>query len=62
MNRRKKAALYAIVLGSFGVHKFYLKQPVQGCVYLLFCWTGIPTIIGLVEGCVYLLLSDENVD
>lgn len=60
MSRRKKAALYAIFLGSFGAHKFYLKQPVQGTLYLLFCWTGIPTIIGLVEGCVYLLLSDEN--
>jgi TM2 domain-containing membrane protein YozV len=59
MNKREKAALYAIFLGSFGIHKFYLKQPVHGVLYLFFCWTGIPTILGLFEGFAYLFLPDE---
>ena len=29
-----------------------------GIVYILFCWTGIPSIIGLVEGIIYLCTDD----
>lgn len=54
------AGLLAILLGSLGVHKFYLNKPVWGIVYLLFCWSYIPGIIGLVEGIVYLCMSDNE--
>ncbi|OCL26995.1 hypothetical protein U472_05780 [Orenia metallireducens] len=52
------AALLAIFLGTFGIHKFYLDKTGQGIVYLLLCWTGIPTMIGLIEGLVYLSTND----
>jgi len=39
----------AVFLGHFGVHKFYLGENGWGVVYLLFCWTGIPTILGWIE-------------
>ena len=39
----------AICLGTFGVHHFYLRRDGIGLLYLLFCWTGIPTILGWVE-------------
>ena len=53
-------ALFGIILGSFGVHKFYLGKPVQGIVYLIFCWTFIPAVAGFIEGLVYLSMSDQD--
>ena len=54
------AGLLAILLGGLGIHKFYLGKVGLGVVYLLFCWTGVPEIIGLVEGIIYLTDSDES--
>lgn len=54
------AGLLAIFLGTFGAHKFYLGKPVQGIIYLLFCWTYIPGIIGFIEGIVYLASNEEK--
>ena len=54
------AGLFGILLGGLGIHKFYLGKVGLGIVYILFCWTGIPSIIGLVEGIIYLTLSDEE--
>jgi TM2 domain-containing membrane protein YozV len=54
------AALFAIFLGTFGIHKFYLGRVGWGIVYLLFFWTGIPTIVGLIEGIVYLVMSERD--
>ena len=54
------AALLAIFLGSLGVHKFYLGQTGRGVLYLIFCWTYIPAIIGFIEGIIMLCSKDEN--
>lgn len=48
------AGLLALFLGGLGVHKFYLGQPDMGILYLLFCWTFVPLVIGFIEGLVYL--------
>ena len=56
------AGLLALLIGGLGVHKFYLDQIGLGFVYLLFCWTGIPGIIALVEGILYLCATDEEFD
>ncbi|MBM3151472.1 MAG: NINE protein [Chloroflexi bacterium] len=53
------AALLAIFLGGLGGHKFYLGQIGAGILYLVFCWTGIPEIIGIVEGIIYLTMTDD---
>ena len=42
--------LLAIFLGIFGAHKFYAGRIGAGIVYLLFCWTLIPGIIGFFSG------------
>lgn len=52
------AGLLGIFLGGFGVHKFYMGKTGRGVLYLLFCWTGIPSIVGLIEGIIYLTESD----
>jgi TM2 domain-containing membrane protein YozV len=57
---RIAAALFAILLGGLGVHKFYLGRIGQGIFYLLFFWTFLPALIGLIEGIVYLASSDAD--
>jgi len=66
-NRTKKkkdktvAAILALLLGGFGVHRFYLGDW-RGIFYLLFIWTFIPHIVGVVEGILFLLWDEEKFD
>ena len=60
MTPRVVAALLAFFLGGLGLHKFYLGQIFQGIVYLLFCWTGFPSILGVIEAILYLIKSDQQ--
>ena len=41
--------LFALLLGSFGIHHFYLRRDGLGLLYLIFFWTGIPAFLGFVE-------------
>jgi hypothetical protein len=41
--------LLALFLGAFGIHHFYLRRTGLGILYLCFCWTGITSILGLIE-------------
>ena len=52
------AGILAILVGGIGVHKFYLGHIGMGILYLCFSWTGIPSLIGLVEGIIYLTMTD----
>ena len=56
---RIAAGVLGIVIGGIGIHKFYLGKVGMGILYLLFCWTGVPSIIALVEGIIYLTQTDE---
>ncbi len=56
---RVVAAILALCLGGLGAHHFYLGNYVRGIIYLVLCWTYIPTIVALVEGIIYLTQSDE---
>lgn len=61
---KKKNKVVAVVLaflfGSIGMHKFYLRRYVWGIVYLVFCSTGIPTIVSVVEALIMLGMSEET--
>jgi TM2 domain-containing membrane protein YozV len=59
MKNKMVAGILAILIGGLGVHKFYLGNIMPGVVYLLFCWTGIPSILALIEGIIYLMDTDE---
>lgn len=68
------AGILAILLGSFGVHKFYLGYQREGIILLVVTLAGIllscigvgiifvwvPQVIGIVEGVIYLTKSDEE--
>lgn len=57
---RLAAVLFAFFLGGFGFHKFYLGCTGMGVLYLLFCWTFIPAVVGVIEGILLLVMSDAE--
>lgn len=52
--------ILAILLGGLGVHRFYAGKILSGILYLLLCWTGIPGILGLIEGILALIRQDDD--
>ena len=54
------AGVLGLLLGGLGIHKFYLNKAGLGLVYILFCWTFIPAIIGAIEGIIYLVQDDNT--
>jgi TM2 domain-containing membrane protein YozV len=60
MKSKTTAGILAIILGGLGVHKFYLGKIGMGILYLVFCWTTIPALIGLIEGILYLTKTEEE--
>ncbi|MDM1350951.1 NINE protein [Myroides marinus] len=60
MKDRSLAAFLAFFFGTLGVHKYYLNRPIQGFLYVCFCWTYIPTALGIIEAIRYILMSDES--
>ncbi len=75
-DKKLVAGICAILLGSFGVHKFILGYQQEGIILLavtivawiiaiVTCGIGtplvmIPSIVGIVEGIMYLTKSDEE--
>ena len=49
MKDKNVAAILAFFFGGVGAHKFYLGQIGSGILYLVFCWTFIPSIIAFIE-------------
>jgi TM2 domain-containing membrane protein YozV len=41
--------LLALFLGTFGVHHFYLRRTGLGILYCCFFWTGVTSVLGIVE-------------
>lgn len=46
---RGLAMVLAFMAGTFGLHRFYLGRKLSGFMYLLFFWTGIPSLLGIFE-------------
>lgn len=59
MKDKTVAALIAFFAGGLGIHKFYLGQGGAGVLYLLFCWTLIPSLIAFFD-CIGLLMMSEQ--
>ena len=62
------AGVLAILLGSLGIHHFYLGSTTAGIILLLvtvltcFAGSAITGIIGLIEGILLLVMPDEDFD
>lgn len=56
------AGLLGILLGGFGVHKFYLGYTKEGVIQIVitFLTCGVGSLVGLIEGIVYLTKSDQD--
>lgn len=60
MKNKWIAALAAIFLGGFGVHKLYLERYGQFALSVLFCWTLIPLILSFFEGIYYMITPQQD--
>ena len=64
MKNRVVAGVLGIVLGTLGVHKFYLGYVGTGIVHVvltvLIITAPISSIVGLIEGIRYLMKTDED--
>ena len=60
MIKRTTAAILSILLGGIGAGHFYTDQILRGILDILFCWTYIPSLIGLIEGLIWLTDSDKE--
>ena len=52
--------LLCFFLGGIGAHKFYAHKTGSGILYLLFCWTFIPTLVSFVEGIRYFFMPVDD--
>ncbi len=59
-NKKIIAGICGILVGGLGVHKFYLGSWGWGILYIFFCWTYIPAIVGLIEGIIYLTMDETK--
>lgn len=61
-DKKLVAGILGILLGGFGVHKFYLGYTKEGIIQLVgtFVTCGIGSIVGLIEGIIYLTKSDAE--
>jgi TM2 domain-containing membrane protein YozV len=60
MKSKTTAAILAIFLGGFGIHRFYLGQGGLGLVYLLFCWTFVPALIAFIDFIILLTMDEDK--
>ena len=47
--RKSVYAILTLLLGTTGVNKFYAGKVKPGILSILFCWTGIPTVLSIAE-------------
>lgn len=61
-NKKVVAGILALLLGSLGIHKFYLGYTKEGIIQIVasIVTCGIASIIPFIEGIMYLVKSDEE--
>lgn len=60
MKDKNIAAILALFLGAIGVHKFYLGRIGAGVLYLVFSFTFIPAVLGLIDFFVLALMDQDE--
>ena len=61
-NKKIASGILAILIGSLGIHKFYLGYTTEGIIQLILSIVtcGLAGIIPFIEGIIYLTKSDEE--
>jgi len=63
MQKRFIFSIVAFFLGGLGIQEFLLGNVFRGILGIVFCWTGIPAIIAIIQIVRALCSgSDENFD
>ncbi|HEY0867343.1 MAG TPA: TM2 domain-containing protein [Fimbriimonas sp.] len=59
--KKLPAGILAILLGGFGIHKFYLGYVTAGLIQIVLtlCF-GLGALIGIIEGIIYLTKTDQD--
>ena len=63
MAEEKSRVVYgilAILLGGYGVHKFYMGNVKHGIFYILLSCVSVGFILGIISGILALMKSDEE--
>ncbi|PTY41122.1 TM2 domain-containing protein [Brachyspira hampsonii] len=63
MKKRIKAIIcsaISLIFGGIGIQKFYLGQTKRGILYVLFCWTGIPYLLCIVDLVRFIFMSEKD--
>ncbi len=60
MRDKTTAGILALTLGVFGVHRFYLRQPFLGIVYIFL--PPISAILGFIDGIRLLTMDQDDFD
>ena len=55
------AGLLALFLGGIGIHNFYLGESKKGVVKILLCWTGVSSVLALIDA-IRIFTDDYTVD
>lgn len=62
MKDKNVAGVMALILGTFGVHRFYLGQTGLGVLYCVFFWTGITAIAGVIDAIILFSMDQDRFD
>ncbi|MEI0699983.1 TM2 domain-containing protein [Brachyspira intermedia] len=63
MRKRIKAIIcsaLSLIFGGIGIQKFYLGQTKRGILYVLFCWTGIPYLLCIVDLIRFIFMTEKD--
>lgn len=57
---RITAIIWAVLLGGFGAHRFYVGEMKAGFVMLIFFWTMVPAFWAIYDLFQYAKMSDQE--
>ncbi len=60
MKDKSTAAILALFMGGIGLHKFYLGRIGAGVLYLIFSFTFVPVLLGLIDFFVLALMDPDE--
>jgi TM2 domain-containing membrane protein YozV len=60
MKDKNVAAILALFFGFLGAHKFYLGRIGSGVLYLIFSFTFIPALLGLIDFFILALMDRDE--